>query len=150
MKNPRVSSLSQVFCVFPINDMFPVSTDILYPRTARAPTHDRRNQEPLYRNHPLATAISLTIGACIGESTGIDSRESIQEKQELESIKQRAEQGDAEAQYRLGSRYVLGYGVPEDDAEAAKWFQKVAEQGHASSPWIKAASRLSNAFLVHF
>ena len=98
----------------------------------------------------LATDISLTIRACIGESTGIDSRESIQEKQELESIKQRAEQGDAEAQYRLGSRYVLGYGVPEDDAEAAKWFQKVAEQGHASSPWIKAASRLSNAFLVHF
>ncbi len=73
-------------------------------------------------------AISLTIGACTGEITDTDSRESIQAKQELESIKQRAEQGDAELQHRTGSRYEEGYGVPEDAAEAAKWFQKAAEQ----------------------
>ena len=42
-----------------------------------------------------------------------------------------AEQGDAEAQYNLGFMYDHGQGVPQDDAEAVKWFRKAAEQGYA-------------------
>jgi len=42
-----------------------------------------------------------------------------------------AEQGDASAQYFLGSMYALGDGVPENDAEAVKWFRLAAEQGNA-------------------
>ena len=42
-----------------------------------------------------------------------------------------AEQGDARAQTRLGSTYVLGEGVPQDYAEAMQWYRKAAEQGHA-------------------
>ncbi len=41
-----------------------------------------------------------------------------------------AEQGDAEAQYRLGSFYREGFGVQQDDAEAMKWYRKAAEQGY--------------------
>ena len=44
-----------------------------------------------------------------------------------------AEQGDAEAQDSLGWAYRLGYGVPEDFAEAAKWFRRAAEQGYADA-----------------
>ena len=44
-----------------------------------------------------------------------------------------AEQGDAEAQLNLGLIYDDGYGVPVNDAEAAKWFRKVAEQGDATA-----------------
>jgi uncharacterized protein len=42
-----------------------------------------------------------------------------------------SERGDAEAQYKLGGAYLLGQGVLKDDAEAAKWFRKAADQGYA-------------------
>ena len=34
-----------------------------------------------------------------------------------------AEQGDAVAQFTIGSMHLTGHGVPEDHAEAAKWFR---------------------------
>ncbi|MDZ4403297.1 tetratricopeptide/SEL1-like repeat protein [Prosthecobacter sp.] len=40
---------------------------------------------------------------------------------------------DAEAQYQLGRRHYGGEGMPEDHAEAARWFRKAAEQGHADA-----------------
>jgi len=42
-----------------------------------------------------------------------------------------AEQGNIDAQYRLGMAYAGGHGVPQDYAKAAKWHQKAAEQGQA-------------------
>ena len=44
-----------------------------------------------------------------------------------------AEQGDALAQQYLGNMYATGRGVPENDAEAVKWYGKAAAQGHASA-----------------
>ena len=51
---------------------------------------------------------------------------------EIEMIKCRkaAEQGDADAQYRLGTCYAIGDGVETNEAEALKWYHKAAEQGH--------------------
>ena len=40
-----------------------------------------------------------------------------------------AEQGDAGAQLGLGLMYRDGRGVPQDDAEAVRWFRLAAEQG---------------------
>ena len=40
-----------------------------------------------------------------------------------------AEQGDAEAQSKLGECYYFGIGVEKDETEALKWFRKAAEQG---------------------
>ena len=40
-----------------------------------------------------------------------------------------AEQGDAKAQSDLGFMYAKGQGVPQDDAEAVRWYRKAAEQG---------------------
>ncbi|MGA2228825.1 MAG: tetratricopeptide repeat protein [Syntrophobacteraceae bacterium] len=37
--------------------------------------------------------------------------------------------GDAEAQYYLGRMYDRGQGVPEDHAEAMRWYRKAANQG---------------------
>ena len=48
-------------------------------------------------------------------------------------IRPLAEQGDAKAQFTLGVMYDNGKGVPENDAEAVKWFRKAAEQGNASA-----------------
>ena len=42
-----------------------------------------------------------------------------------------AEQGNAEAQWRLGFMYEQGKGVPQDYSEAAKWYRLAAEQGNA-------------------
>ena len=44
-----------------------------------------------------------------------------------------AEQGDADAQYNLGYRYVTGIGVPQDRAEAVRWLRLAADQGHTQA-----------------
>ena len=48
-------------------------------------------------------------------------------------IRSLAEQGHAEAQFNLGICYDQGGGVPQSQAEAAKWYRKAAEQGHATA-----------------
>lgn len=40
-----------------------------------------------------------------------------------------AEQGDSRAQFFLGFMHDFGFGVPEDDKEAVKWYRLAAEQG---------------------
>ena len=44
-----------------------------------------------------------------------------------------AEQGDARAQYGLGSAYYEGRGVAQDYGEAVRWFRAAAEQGDAGA-----------------
>jgi TPR repeat protein len=46
-----------------------------------------------------------------------------------------AQQGHADAQYRLGPRYYWGWGVQQDRAEAAKWYRRAAEQGHVAAQY---------------
>jgi TPR repeat protein len=48
-------------------------------------------------------------------------------------LRQKAEQGDASAQFNLGVRYELGDGVPKDSKEAVKWYRLAAENGNASA-----------------
>ena len=40
-----------------------------------------------------------------------------------------AKQGEAEAQYNLGSMYENGHGVDQDDSMAMRWYAKAAAQG---------------------
>jgi len=44
----------------------------------------------------------------------------------LIAFRKLADQGDAEAQYFVGSAYNLRVGVPKDYAEAAKWYRMAA------------------------
>jgi len=46
-----------------------------------------------------------------------------------------AEQGDAQAQYRLGFMYRHGQGVPQDNGEAFRWYRKAADQGNAAAEY---------------
>ena len=46
-------------------------------------------------------------------------------------VKAKAEAGDAESQVELGLRYDKGEGVAKDQAEAARWYRKAAEQNYA-------------------
>ena len=44
-----------------------------------------------------------------------------------------AERGNPEGQLELGRMYADGEGVPENDAEAVRWYRLAAEQGNASA-----------------
>jgi hypothetical protein len=46
-----------------------------------------------------------------------------------------AEQGNAAARYSLGVAYQNGQGVPQEYAEAVKWYRMAAEQGHAAAQY---------------
>jgi hypothetical protein len=56
--------------------------------------------------------------------------------EDLTELRQKAEQGDAKAQCRLGSLYKFDEGIPQDYKEAVKWFTKAAEQGDAEAQWL--------------
>ena len=53
----------------------------------------------------------------------------------LEQLRQMAEDGDANAQNALGSRYGVGDGVKLDQSEAALWFTKSATQGNVAAQY---------------
>ena len=50
-------------------------------------------------------------------------------------LQKATQEGDAEAQFKLGNAYLLGEGVPQDHHEAARWYRKAAEQGHAEAQY---------------
>lgn len=62
-----------------------------------------------------------------------DPAEVAAELKEFAEMKHKAEQGDAEAQFRLGALLFDGTGTKKDEEEAAKWCRKAAEQGHVAA-----------------
>ena len=74
------------------------------------------------RTQRIATAVltfsALAVAALLALAAGKDS-----------SVE------DAEAQYDLGLKYDTGEGVPEDDAEAVRWYRMAAEQGYAPAQY---------------
>jgi TPR repeat protein len=46
-----------------------------------------------------------------------------------------AQQGDADAQFRVGFMYLHGRGVKRDFAEAMRWLGQAADQGHAEAQY---------------
>lgn len=81
--------------------------------------------------HSIWTVVVLAITACASmaprcyaqDSKGPATEESI------ESLRQRAEKGDADAQTRLGKIYTEGTGIARDEVEGTRWYRKAAEQG---------------------
>ena len=103
--------------------------------------------EPKMRIHTFIKRI-LPLVACLLIATGCDDAFiGLQETkaQTSTSLIKAAELGDAVAQFRLGWMYANGKGVPQDDKEAVKWYQKSAEQGFAKAQtnlgWMYANGR---------
>ena len=48
---------------------------------------------------------------------------------DLSAVRAQAEQGDAGAQFALGTMYQYGQGVAQDYGEALRWWRSAAEQG---------------------
>ena len=59
-----------------------------------------------------------------------------QAQSKLNTLRARAEAGNKNAQLALARTYYLGIGVPQDPAEALKWFRKAGEQGEPQSERI--------------
>ena len=68
-------------------------------------------------------------------SQGLAEAKAVLEKGDisLTQVRKSAEQGDAKAQYELGTFYECGIIVVKDQAEAVKWYRKAAEQGDADA-----------------
>lgn len=54
---------------------------------------------------------------------------------DIKTLIQKANQGDAEAQYNLGVAYYNGEGVEQSHSKAVYWYQKSAEQGDADAQY---------------
>ncbi|HEV2201546.1 MAG TPA: retroviral-like aspartic protease family protein [Bryobacteraceae bacterium] len=57
------------------------------------------------------------------------------DKTALQRLRVLAEQGDAEAQFKLGGMYFNGEGAPSDKALGLAWLRKAAERGNAEAPY---------------
>ena len=73
---------------------------------------------------PLVAAVAVLVALAVGAQA---------QTPELDALRARAEQGDGVAQTTFGLRYVDGRGVPQDDAEAVRWWRLAAEQGNADA-----------------
>jgi hypothetical protein len=51
----------------------------------------------------------------------------------IRKCRQDAEHGDANAQCLLGYLYEKGYGLTQDNSEAARWYRKAADQGESTA-----------------
>lgn len=56
-----------------------------------------------------------------------------------------AEQGDVNAQFKLGHLYSIGKGVPKNASEAIKWYRQAADQGHARAQYNLGAAYVNGA-----
>lgn len=106
------------------------------PATLAARKHKLRNRMN-NRIAPLLVALASVPLLCPAPPAAADidvsSLASGSPVSELVQTLQSAEQGDAEAQFRMGVRYDSGNGVERSFAEAARWYRRASEQGHAAA-----------------
>ena len=85
------------------------------------------------RNTIFAAVLALMPLAASGQD--FDARWAAYERGDfdvaLKEWRPLAEHGDADAQFNLGMMYDNGQGVPQDNAEAMRWFRLAAKQGVA-------------------
>ena len=92
----------------------------------------------------LATVLSLAFTQVTAQdfSKGVEALEADDFATALKEFKPLAEQGNAEAQNKLGYMYEYGKGVLKDVTEAAKWNRLSAEQGNANGQYKLAMRHL--------
>ena len=84
----------------------------------------------------LATVLFVVVSAHpvgASETTGWAAYKSGNYSVAYNAFLERAEAGDANAQHNLAIMYDLGQGLPQDHAEAIKWYRLAAQQWHAVS-----------------
>ena len=85
---------------------------------------------------PAAEAVAPAPPGEVGLDAGIAAYERGDFAAAARAWQPPASAGDAEAQYRLGSLYRLGQGVPADHAAALEWYRRAAEQDHGMALYM--------------
>ena len=81
----------------------------------------------------VALLIALAVPAWADFQAGADAYARGDYATALHELKPLAEQGNSDAQAFLGLMYRDGRGIPQNYAEAVKWYRKAAEQGEATT-----------------
>lgn len=84
----------------------------------------------ILRSIPLLLLIAST---CLAQTTGLVTTSNSPD--DITAITARADQGDADAQLKLGDAYLRGRGVAQSDAEAIRWFRSAADKGNAAAQY---------------
>lgn len=79
--------------------------------------------------------VCLDLAAWADFQAGMDANNREDYATALREWRPLAEKGDALAQYNLGVLYRKGRGVPQDDVQARKWYDKAAAQGQAKAQY---------------
>ena len=91
--------------------------------------------KPVFRLFIRTVLLWVCVGACsvTAEDVYIANcfKTDVTPAAEFVACRVAAEQGSAPAQFLVGSAYHFGDGVPQDYAEAVKWYRRAAEQGYA-------------------
>ena len=66
----------------------------------------------------------------------------------LSALSSLAGQGDAEAQFELGNRYLQGEGVDQDNFEALRWFKLAADSGNVNAQYNIAVMYLNGIGVI--
>ena len=91
----------------------------------------------------LALAMGLALPAWAGDAEDCNHSAALLKTEPVKAVaacSHLAEQGDAVAQFKLGEMYAKGEGLPEDDAEAMKWWRKAADRGNLDAQHNLAVS----------
>ncbi len=75
-------------------------------------------------------ALTLTCLAGLALSPICPGQTKVPTRESTESLRAGAEKGDVAAQFNLALAYSQGHGVPQDYAEAVRWYRKAAEAGY--------------------
>ena len=75
----------------------------------------------------------IALAVVLIDISGLALNTHLHAQQPLDGLRAQAEQGDAEAQSTLGVMYRDGRSVPQDYAEAIRWFRAAANHGDAAA-----------------
>ena len=80
---------------------------------------------------PVASPPRLIVAAPLGPPEPVQGEISPEQVGRFEAVREKAKGGDPEDQLELGLHYHEGWGVRQDDVQAAIWYRKAADQGVA-------------------
>ena len=103
----------------------PIPADVHTPTIQPPPQRSIVKSTLIVMATIIASVIAVSVVIYI-----ILSMPSILSQHSRQTTIDKANKGDAYAQYSLGEMYYFGDGVPKDYKEAVKWYTKAAEQGN--------------------
>lgn len=89
-----------------------------------------------YKRWMLLTLLSAVVAGCATTdmaTLSLGENASPEQQAQFSSLKQNAANSDPEAQFVLGKMLETGSGIPRDVGEAAEWYRRAADHGHAAA-----------------